>query len=303
MRIASTQFSSTMNDALQTDNNRTAELMQQMSSGNKLLKPSDDPIGSVRLLRLNREDALLNQYGENIGTLKSRLSQNEAYLDTIKSTLLQARDLVTWAADGSNTKEDLESMSHELSSLRDALLATSNTKDQEGRYLFSGTATTSATVHFDSNAPVGQRYSFTGNTEQQPVVVGNGITQPANISLNEMSGLLNRLDSTIELLQSGKADPNMPTVHNNISASLSDIDATLNSVSGKVTQLGGYQNTLETLSNSHTDVKLAHQHNIDLLSHLDYASAYVELNGYTLALQATQKAYGKVSILTLFNAI
>ncbi len=39
------------------------------------------------------------------------------------------------------------------------------------------------------------------------------------------------------------------------------------------------------------------------MGQLDYADAEVKLNGYTTALQATQKAYAQVSKLSLFDVL
>ena len=39
------------------------------------------------------------------------------------------------------------------------------------------------------------------------------------------------------------------------------------------------------------------------LGELDYGEAAVRLNGYTVAVQATQKAYAKVSALSLFDVL
>ena len=94
MRVASTQFHATMNTALQDANSRLEGILQQMSNGLRVQKPSDDPIASVRIARLTREEAALDQYLENIGALRSRLGQNEELLDGMSRDVMQARDLM-----------------------------------------------------------------------------------------------------------------------------------------------------------------------------------------------------------------
>jgi flagellar hook-associated protein 3 FlgL len=81
-----------------------------MASGLKIQLPSDDPLASVRLSRLVREDAIVSQYRDNIAALKSRLQANETYLDGLSTDMQQARDLMVWAADGSNSPADVSSM-------------------------------------------------------------------------------------------------------------------------------------------------------------------------------------------------
>jgi len=50
-------------------------------------------------------------------------------------------------------------------------------------------------------------------------------------------------------------------------------------------------------------VSLSNQQAMVTLGQLDYGAAAVQLNGYTTAVQATQKAYAKVSALSLFDLI
>lgn len=303
MRVASTQFHATMNTALQDANSRLEGILQQMSNGLRVQKPSDDPIASVRIARLTREEAALNQYLENIGALRSRLGQNEELLDGMSRDVMQARDLMVWAADGSNTTQDLQAMSTSLVALRDSLMYSANSIDQEGRYLFSGTATATAPMAFNGAAAVGARYSFAGNTDPQRVVVGNGVTQDANVHLQEMADVLNRLDLAIDALQTPGATANDPAVRTVLVATLNGLDTGLDAVSAKIARLGGAQTTLETLETNHANVSLSNKQAMITLGQLDYGDAAVKLNGYTTAVQATQKAYAKVSALSLFDTI
>jgi flagellar hook-associated protein 3 FlgL len=179
MRIATSQYHMTMSQTLQAAQARLEHVMQQMATGERLLLPSDDPVTTVRLSRMVREQAALAQYRDNIGALSVRLTQNETALDSSLQDMQQARDLLVWASDGANTPDDLNAMAGALVSLRDSLYYTANSRDQEGRYLFSGTASATATIALDTTAAAGSRYTFTGNEEKQQVVVGNNITQSA----------------------------------------------------------------------------------------------------------------------------
>ncbi|KZE31763.1 flagellar hook-associated protein 3 FlgL [Crenobacter luteus] len=303
MRIASNQYQAAMSAALQKGNTRLSELMQQMSSGERLLVASDDPIASIRLLRLEREEAALAQYRDNIGALRSRLSMNESYLDGMSRDVLAARDLLVWAADGGNTADDLRAMSSSLAHLRDSLFYSANSRDQEGRYLFSGTASNAAALLYDAGAPAGARYDFGGNTERQPVVVGHGVTQPSNVTLEDLPAFLNQLDAVVATLGDAALDPSDPAVGQTVRDALTAADVALARLSGRIAELGGAQNTLSMLANNHEHVSLANQQSLIDFGKLDYAEASIELNGYLQALQASQKAYGRVSALTLFDVI
>ncbi|GGC74663.1 flagellin N-terminal helical domain-containing protein [Undibacterium terreum] len=303
MRIASTQYESTMLRSLQLNQGKTASLTAQMASGQKIQLPSDDPITSVQLSRLTREEATISQYRDNIGSLKIRLQKGEAYLTGMNNDMQEARDLLVWASDGGNASADLNSMVNSMQSLKDSLFYSSNSKDTEGNYVFSGTATNQPTITYDPAAPLGSRYTFTGNTAQQNVVVGNGITQAANTDLQGMETLLNQMDNTIAALQVPGVSANNPAVRATLNANLDGIDTAMGLVSVKIATFGGTQNILSTLDSNHSNVSLSNKTAELDLGELDYSAAAIDLNGYTLALQATQKAYAKVSGLSLFNAL
>jgi flagellar hook-associated protein 3 FlgL len=302
MRIASSQYTSTMNSALQSTSAKVEQLTAQMANGLKLQKPSDDPLANVRLSRLARADAIVSQYRDNISALKTRMSTSETYLDGLNNDMQQARDLLVWGADGASTPSDVASMATSLKSLQDSLFYACNTKDQEGRYLFSGTATSTPAVTYDPTAAPGSRYTFTGNTEQQQVVVSSGVTQAANVSLDEMATVLNQLDAATSTLAPG-VSPNTPSVRAVIDAGLDGLDVAMGSISSKVAKLGGAQNILSTLDENHANVDNADQQAAIDIGQLNYGDAATQLNSFTTALQATQKAYAKVSQLSLFNVL
>jgi len=303
MRIATSQYQAMMTQSLATNQDRITYVTQQMANGNRIQLPSDDPVDSVRLSRLKREEATIAQYRSNIAAVNDRLTKNEGYLQNMVNDMGSGRDLLVWASDGSNTPQDLNSMVTSLVSLRDSLMYNANTIDQEGRYVFSGTMTNTPAMAYDANAPLGSRYSYTGNTNDQLVVVGNGITQVGNQNVKGMEKLLNQLDQTISTLSAPGVNANDPAVRSVLKANLDGFDDALNLVSGKVAVIGGQQNILKTIDANHENVSTSNQTAILDIGQLDVGAASIELNGYSTALQASYKAYSKIGTLSLFAAL
>lgn len=303
MRIATSQYQAMMNQSLQKNQERITAVTQQMADGNRIQKPSDDPVDSVRLSRLKREEAGIAQYRANIAAVQQRMTKNEGYLQNMVGDLNSGRDLLVWAADGSNTPSDLNSMVTSLSALRDSLVYTGNSIDQEGRYIFSGTATGQAPIAYDATKALGSRYSYAGNTNDQTVVVGNGVTQAANQNVKGMEDLLNQLDQTIATLAAPGANANDPAVRGVVATGLDSFDKAIDLLSGKVAMLGGQQNILKTIDANHANVSLSNQSAINDIGQLDVGAAAIELNGYQTALQASYKAYSKIGNLSLFAAL
>lgn len=303
MRIATSQFQATMSRGLQDNQSNLAYLTAAIANGNKIQVPSDDPVTSVRLSRLTREEAIVGQYRDNIAAIKIRLSTNETYLSSMVNDITQSKDLLVWASDASNTPDDLKSMVTTMTSLRDSIYYSTNEKDQEGRYIFSGTLTDTPAISYDAAAAPGSRYTFTGNTGEQKSVVGNGITQTVNVDVSGMEKLLNLMDTTIDQLSQPGASSSTPSLRAALDANMDGATTGLDLVAGKIATFGGAQNVMETLDGNHANVSLSNQTALIDLGQLDLTQATTELNGYNLALQASYKAYSKISGLSLFNIL
>jgi flagellar hook-associated protein 3 FlgL len=274
-----------------------------MASGNKIQVPSDDPVTAVRLSRLNREEALIGQYRDNISSIKIRLSSNESYLQSMVNDITQSHDLLVWAADGSNTTEDLQSMVNTMTSLRDSIYYSANEKDQQGNYVFSGTLTSTPALTYDATAPAGSRYTYTGNTGDQKSVIGNGITQTINENVSGLETLLNQMDATIDALSQPGVKATDTALQSVIKANMDGAESTMDQLASKIANIGGSQNIMETLDGNHANVSLSNQTAILNLGSLDMTEAATELNGYNNALQASYKAYSKITNLSLFNVL
>lgn len=116
------------------------QLQQQLSSGRKLMKPSDDPIGVSNALDLRTTLAQNGQYERNVDS-------GVAYLGTVDTTLSgnndliqHARDLAIQGASDTLTSTDRGYIANEARSVLDQMVAVANTSFR-GDYVFSGTNT------------------------------------------------------------------------------------------------------------------------------------------------------------------
>ncbi|MFG3452027.1 flagellar hook-associated protein FlgL [Stutzerimonas stutzeri] len=303
MRISNAQLTAMMHGSMNTSSEKLGKLMQQMATGERMLLPSDDPISAVRVLRIQREEATLTQYRTNIANVSGNLSKQEANLKAASDTMLNVRDMLLWAANGSNTSEDLAAIANELGTLEKTILSFANVRDEEGRYLFSGTLSDRPAITFDAAT---ETYKLTGNDQYRQAAVANGVLVEENVTATQIffgtrtddAEMLSQLHALVKNL----ADPAIDAGAQ-INATLASLDATHGRLLGAVTELGGRQNTLTLLSSSNEDVSLVNQKIEGELSQLDYAGASIDLNNYQLSLQATQKTYLKINGLSLFGML
>lgn len=303
MRITNGYFSSTMLYALHKSNGQVADLMTQINTGMRVQKPSDDPIATVRLLMLDRDQGMLDQYRSNISALSVRLQQNETRLNGMLENVNSAYDLMVWAADGTNSPDDLNAMASSLQALRDNLLGEVNATDSEGHYLFSGTRTDTPAISYDPAAPLGSRYSYTGNTDKQQVVVGQDVSESANVTADDMADLFNQLDRALSVLQDPAADVNDPATRKILTDCLQSMDDGVGLIGAKIAGMGSAQKMLDQLDESHAAMQVSNGQATQLVAGLDYAEAYDRLNNYMMATQGSYQVYGRIMQLSPFDVI
>ncbi|NAW64730.1 flagellar hook-associated protein FlgL [Photobacterium halotolerans] len=299
MRISDTQFSQMMLSSLSKNNVGLGEVMQQMSTGDRLSKLSDDPIDSIKLLNLGREGSALAQYQANIANVKTTLSSQEAYLDTANSSLKSLRDLVLWGSNGTMTDEDRQGIITEMESLKEGLQAVFNAQDEEGIYLFSGTQTDTPAL-----TDTGAGYTLNGNADKRLVTVAKGVTMESNVTALELLDLGGG-DTVFQKIDDLIAEFQAPTANfrTEVNDTLAAIDTTFGNVLGAMTDMGGRHNNLDLMSDGHTDNKLFVDKVEGDLKNLDYAEASVRLSNYLSALQATQASFTKINDLSLFDRL
>ncbi len=107
-------------------------------------------------------------------------------------------------------------------------------------------------------------------------------------------------NDAIEMSKSSVADASATAELHQVTAQFHSAFIHLNKVR---TDLGARQGTLDIQEQQHGDFKLSMAKSKSNFEDLDYAEAVIEFNENSLALQASQQAFGKTKDLTLFNYI
>lgn len=161
MRISSLQLYNQGIQAFNTQQSKISILQEQISTGNRLTKPSDDPAAAARVLELEQTVSVNEQYNLNITLAENRLRLQDTTLNSIENTYYRMKELAVQAGNGINASGALESIKSEIKERFSELLFLANTRDNSGNYLFAGT----------SNAGEPFTQTVTGSTEH---VVYNG---------------------------------------------------------------------------------------------------------------------------------
>lgn len=119
---------------------KLAGAQEQIATGKRILRASDDPVGASQALGYRNRLSAYERFstaGENgralLDTAASRLQDAGDMLSEVRAKLLEAMN-------GTQSAQDRKMLAQELALVRDRLLSIANTKLGE-RYLFAGTAT------------------------------------------------------------------------------------------------------------------------------------------------------------------
>ncbi len=138
MRISTRQIYTQGVEAFQQQQQKLAKLQQQISTGVRLQKPSDDPSAAAKILELEQSVSLNLQFQANINLAEQRLSQQDTVLASYATVLNRVREL---AVQGNNAPLDAtarNALAAELDQRLEELISLANTRDANGDFLFAG---------------------------------------------------------------------------------------------------------------------------------------------------------------------
>ncbi len=138
MRVGSRSMQLQFLASLARQQERLTSLQQQVASGKKVSTAGDNPAAAVQIVALQNSLEQMNGFESNSGLARGRLSLEEQALNSTVGSLQRIRDLVIDARAPGRTEVEFRLIAAEIEELSEGLLATANSQDGEGRYLFAG---------------------------------------------------------------------------------------------------------------------------------------------------------------------
>jgi flagellar hook-associated protein 3 FlgL len=122
---------------LNAGSSKLMELNNQASSQKKINRPSDDPVGTIRVMEYRDSISALKQFKSNIDTGKGWLELADETLMQGNELLTRAKAVAEQAATGSLSAEQRDGLSYEVEQIFEQLISLSNTS-YEGKSIFAG---------------------------------------------------------------------------------------------------------------------------------------------------------------------
>jgi len=141
MRISTFWMQQSAVNAMLDQQAQVAHTQLEVSTGRRILSPSDDPAGASRALGLTHASAQNAQYQRNIDSAQSRLGNEDQTLSSVSDLLGRVRTLALEGQNGTLDSGDRKNIATEIRQRLSQLVALANTKDANGEYIFAGNAT------------------------------------------------------------------------------------------------------------------------------------------------------------------
>jgi len=151
---------------------------EQIATGKKDLRPSQDPVAAARLASVKELEADVKRFTDNIGAAKTRLSLADTVLESIQTIMIRANELGIQAANGTNSQLDRQAIRAEVDQLRESMIGLANTADDRGQALFGGLVMRGTPFVMDRTGAV----AYTGDSGQSAVLAADGLMLATGIS-------------------------------------------------------------------------------------------------------------------------
>ncbi|NDP46965.1 MAG: flagellar hook-associated protein 3 [Sulfuriferula multivorans] len=280
-----------------------AKTQQQISTGRRIMTPSDDPVGAARALEVTQSQSLNTQYGVNRQHAKNGLSAVEGTLSSVTSLLQDVK--VTVIAAGNATLSDAERgfQASELRGRFEELMGLANSRDALGNYMFSGyQSTTPAFVETSTGTVAGAEYR--GDQGQRLLQVDASrqmaISNPGQtVFKGGGQDIFATLGELIALLQT----PGTAGLTAGLANANAKVDLALDNVLTVRASVGARLQELDALDNAGEDRHIQYSQILSDLQDLDYTQALTKLSQQQVTLEAAQRSFVTISKLSLFNFI
>jgi flagellar hook-associated protein 3 FlgL len=290
---------------------------EQMSTGKRVTKPSDDPIAASQAVVLSQAQAQNSQYALARTFATQKVSLEENVLGQVTTAIQSAQEKIVYANNGTLSDDDRASLATDLEGIRNQIMNLANSTDGNGRYIFAGYKTEAApfsgtagnVTYIGGDTPVSQsvdaaRTMTIGHTGTQIFnsITSNAVPEPGNGTSE--TNLFNMLDSAVKTLRTpteGLDDAGKADLTAAIDKTSRGLKNSLNNVLTVRAELGTQLSELDKLDELGNDRALGQAQQMSDLVDVDWNSAISSYVMQQAALQASYKAFSDMQGMSLFQ--
>jgi flagellar hook-associated protein 3 FlgL len=252
---------------------RMNTLQNQLSTGMKINKPSDDPVGITFALRYRSELDSNDQYSKNVSSSLSMLEYTDTSIGQAGDIMQRVRELLVKGANGTLEQTSLDAVKVEISQMYNQMVEIGNSQFN-GKQVFNGEMTgekpyptmgVDGTVDLVADPPLLKAYQVSSDNGSIKYELSAGMKLGVNITGNEVFGNgispnatqaeIESNDNVFLLLQRaydmlGSAD------QKGVSALIGQVDSRMNTMLTKRAEVGAKVNRVDIVQNRLADIEI-----------------------------------------------
>lgn len=269
MRVTQGMISNSMLKNLSKSYGKLDKYLDQLSTGRKINRPSDNPFIAIKGMSYRTEVKQIEQFKRNTNEVHNWMDNSDDALSNATSALQRIRELASQAANDTYDAEQRENISKEVEQLKEDLIDIANT-NVNGKYIFNGTNTNEAPITKDEAG----NYEFDFRDSDVNIEIAKGTSLKANVEGSDVfgedllgeDGVLNKL---ITALKDNDRDA--------IDASIGEIDSSIDDVVNTRADLGARMNRLDLIENRLSHQEITAKDTMSKNENVDYEEAITNL--------------------------
>lgn len=300
MRVPTNSNSDQMLQRISDLNARQAKLQSQVTTGQRITLPEDDPAAMGRVLALKNEKSQLTQFDTNAKYALDLSNASFSAINEIKKISNRAGEISTLAT-GSISAESYDAYAEEVNQLIEQGTQLANSK-LGNNYLFAGTNI--ANPAYTRTPPTGDITSVTyaGDANQVTIPIADNATIAPGTTAqtnNDIASFLNHLVNLRDALKA-KDETAIAAAKDNLTGS-DTIPGDENNIVNALSAQGAIQMRLEISSSQRTQ----RMDNIDKLVSgevdVDMPVSITKLNQASIAYQAALQSASQIMRISLLD--
>ncbi|MCS3857300.1 flagellar hook-associated protein FlgL [Salinibacter ruber] len=303
----SSVYSGVISDEVPRLQRDISRLREQISSGKRINRPSDDPSSFATAERMKTLGNQLARREESIASARTFVDRTQQELDGLADLFTKAREDGVRAADDTRSADDRAAIANELRSIKDEVVDRMNST-QDGEYIFAGNRTDTKPfkengapnytdgggnpdfdpIDGDRTRPIGKNQDLTVNID------GKSLAQYDPSSGKTITGALENLINAVDPKSNTGSDPD-------ISTALGEVEDALDHVISKGSEAGAIGRRLSTAQEQVEAASLEANERRSDAEDTDLATAISELQQRQTQLQAAFQATSSSQQTSLVN--
>jgi flagellar hook-associated protein 3 FlgL len=271
---------------------QNAQLLQKsqasIASGKRILKPSDDPVGAIQLMKQRAQIDRIDQFTRNIGDSLGVLNNTDTVLDEVRGRLVRAKEIALAQANSTADASVRAAAAPEIAVIWEDILSLANT-EFAGRFIFAGRKTQTQPFQFDETT-----VTYHGDEGKINRQIGFHENIQTNVTGNSVFPQI--FDTLINLREALQQNDQAATA-----ATLNDLDASIETTLNTQADVGARINRLETQKERLEDLSFDITQILSDTEDIDLAEAITEFSLRQTALQAALESAARIIQPSLLN--